>query len=63
MKVMVLIQRVFLCIGLYIGIGIVSLMLGCLMDVKNKLKDATTYAWLISLGGFILSLLYIIDNF
>ena len=60
---MALIYRVLFCIGLYIGLGIVSLMIGFFIDIKNKLKDVIMYAWLISLGGFTLSLLYIMDNF
>lgn len=57
------IQYAFLCIGLYAGIAVVSLMLGCFIEsVTNKRGDAITNAWLTSTFGLTLSLVYIIKN-
>lgn len=54
-----LIQYAFLCIGLYVGVAVVTLLLGCFISsVINEKDDAMLYAWLISTGGFVFSLLY-----
>lgn len=58
-----LIQYTFLCIGLYAGIAVASLMLGCFIShITNEPDDAILYAWLTSTMGFTLSLLYIIST-
>lgn len=58
-----LIQYAFLCMGLYAGVAVASMMLGCLIShIINEEDDAMLYAWLTSTAGFAFSLLYIINN-
>lgn len=55
------IQYAFLCIGLYVGIAVVSLMLGgFIANITNERGDAMLYAWLTSTAGLTFSLLHII---
>lgn len=58
-----LIQYAFLCIGLYAGVAVASMLLGCFISsIVNEKDDAILYAWITSTAGFVFSLLYIIDN-
>lgn len=58
-----LIQYAFLCIVLYAGVAVASMLLGCFISsIVNEKDDAILYAWIISTAGFVFSLLYIIDN-
>mgnify|MGYP004485511471 CR=1 FL=1 len=57
------IQYAFLCIGLYAGVAVVSLMLGdSIANITNEKEDAILYAWLTSTLGLAISLVYIIKN-
>ena len=57
------IQYAFLCIGLYAGVAVVSLMLGCFIaNITNEPDDSMLYAWLTSTAGLTISLVYIIKN-
>lgn len=55
------IQYAFLCIGLYVGVDVASILLGCFIaKIINEPEDAMLYAWLTSTAGFTFSLLHII---
>lgn len=55
------IQYAFLCIGLYAGVSVVSLMLGCFIaNITNERDDEMVHAWITSIAGFTFSLLHII---
>lgn len=57
------IQYAFLCIGLYAGVSVVSLMLGgFIANITNERGDAMVHAWITSTFGLTLSLVYIIKN-
>lgn len=56
------IQYAFLCIGIYVCVAVVSILLGCFIaKIINEPDDAMLYAWLTSTAGFTFLLLHIID--
>lgn len=57
------IQYAFLCIGLYVGVSVISLMLGIFIaNITNERSTAMVHAWLTSTFGLTISLVYIIKN-
>lgn len=56
-----LIQCAFLCMGAYMCVSVVSILLGCFIaKIINEPDDAMLYAWLTSTAGLTFSLLHII---
>lgn len=56
-----LIQYAFLCMGTYVCVAAVSILLGCFISkIINEPDDAMLYAWLTSTVGLTFLLLHII---